>query len=488
MNDNNLILMTDSYKASHFLQYPPGTSRLFAYLESRGGHYAETTFFGLQYLIHRYLMTKVKAGDVLDAAEFFKAHGEPFPLDGWMRVAREHEGRIPLRVRAVPEGSVVPVRNVLMTVESTDPQLPWLVSWLETLLMRVWYPTTVATLSWHIKKRIMEFLIRTADNPMGEIPFKLHDFGARGVSSAESAGVGGMAHLVNFQGSDTVEGALYAQHYYGCESGMPSFSIPAAEHSTIISWGKEREVEAFRNMVEKFGGEGKLVACVSDSYDLWNAIENLWGDELKDMVEQNGCTLVIRPDSGNPPDVCLKAMQVLERKVGCHKNSKGFKVLPKSWRLIQGDGNDNEDAVAAVLTALVQNGYSASNIAFGMGGGLLQKLDRDTQRFAYKVSVVTIDERDIPVSKNPVTDPGKASKAGFVDLVQREGQYRTIVREHGVTYGANTKQKPCAAGHTDSLLHTVYDNGEIPRQGEPGNESFDAIRARADQHLERSLL
>jgi nicotinamide phosphoribosyltransferase len=468
---DNLILMTDSYKASHFLQYPPGTTRLFGYLESRGGHYAETTFFGLQYLIRRYLQQPIDEVDVQQAAKFFQQHGEPFPEWGWKRVVEKHGGLIPLRIRAVPEGSVVPVRNVLMTVESTDPELFWMVSWLETLLMRVWYPTTVATLSWHIKKRILEYLVETSDDPMGEIPFKLHDFGARGVSSAESAGIGGAAHLVNFMGSDTVEGALCAHRYYGVEGGMAAFSIPAAEHSTIISWGREREADAYRNMVTQFGGPGKIVAVVSDSYDLWNAIENLWGDELKDTVEENGCQLVIRPDSGDPPEVCLKAMQILERKVGCRKNGKGFKVLPKSWRLIQGDGNDDEDAVARVLEALRRHDYSASNIAFGMGGGLLQKVNRDTQRFAFKVSVVTIDGKDIPVSKNPVTDPGKASKAGFVDLVQRDGMYKTVTRTH---------EKPCGVEHTDSLLRTVYDNGERMCA-----QTLDEIRALANDEMAR---
>ena len=113
-----------------------------------------------------------------------------------------------MRIRAVPEGSVVPVRNALMTVESTDERVPWIVSWLETQLVRLWYPLTVATLSWHIKRRIFEYLARTSDDPLGELPYKLHDFGARGVSSAESAGIGGMAHLVNFRGSDTVEGVI----------------------------------------------------------------------------------------------------------------------------------------------------------------------------------------------------------------------------------------------------------------------------------------
>lgn len=474
MSEHNLILMTDSYKASHFLQYPPGTTRLFGYLESRGGHYKETTFFGLQYILRRYLSQPITEIDVQEAAEFFKQHGEPFPEAGWRRVVEKHGGYIPLRIRAVAEGCVVPVRNVLMTVESTDPELFWLVSWLETLLMRVWYPTTVATLSWHIKKRIYEYLLMTSDDPAGEILFKLHDFGARGVSSAESAGIGGAAHLVNFWGSDTVEGVLCAHHYYGLDErsrgGIPGYSIPAAEHSTIISWGRERETDAYRNMLTQFARPGSTVACVSDSYDLWHAIEDIWGDELKDEVESSGCTLVIRPDSGNPPEVCLKAMKILERKVGCRKNMQGYKVLPKSWRLIQGDGNDDEESVALVLEALTKSGFSASNIAFGMGGGLLQKINRDTQRFAFKVSVVTIEGKDIPVSKNPVTDPGKASKAGFVDLVIRNGEYATWQRASG------------DSSDEYSELRTVYDGDARYR-----NLTLNDVRQNANDAMNRAL-
>ena len=297
---DNIILRTDSYKASHFLQYPPGTTRLLGYFESRGGLYGETVFFGLQYLLEEYLSRRVTDADVTEAAAFFAAHGLPFPEEGWRYIARDLDGRLPVRIRAVPEGSVVPVRNALMTVESTDERVPWIVSWLETQLVRLWYPLTVATLSWHIKRRIFEYLARTSDDPLGELPYKLHDFGARGVSSAESAGIGGMAHLVNFRGSDTVEGVMFARRYYGAE--MAGVSIPAAEHSTVTAWGRERERDAYRNFVERFLGPGKypIAACVSDSYDLWNAIETIWCEDLRDLIEASGSTLVIRPDSGDP--------------------------------------------------------------------------------------------------------------------------------------------------------------------------------------------
>src|SRR6202012_4004875 len=197
---DNLILNTDSYKASHWLQYPPGTEKTFFYVESRGGQYDSTVFFGLQAILKEYLSRTVTHDDVDEACDFFAAHGEPSNEAGWRRIVDVHGGKLPLRIRAVPEGSVVPTHQALVTIESTDDQAFWLPSYLETLLLRLWYPVTVATVSWQVKQIIKGFLDRTSDDPAGQIPFKLHDFGARGVSSAESAGLGGMAHLVNFMG------------------------------------------------------------------------------------------------------------------------------------------------------------------------------------------------------------------------------------------------------------------------------------------------
>jgi len=441
----NLILDQDSYKLSHWLQYPPNTTGMYSYLESRGGRYGQTVFFGLQYLLDAYLAGSVlSASDVSEADTFAKAHGEPFNRAGWDALVSEHGGMLPLRIKAVAEGSVVPTHNVLMTVESTDPRFFWLVSWAETMLVRLWYPITVASQSWHIKRTILEYLNETSDAPMAELPFKLHDFGSRGVSSRESAGIGGMSHLVNFMGSDTIEGIRFANHYYGSE--MAAFSIPAAEHSTITMWGRERELDAYRNMVTQFAKPGAIFACVSDSYDLWNVLENVWGGELRDEVEKSGATLVVRPDSGDPASVVLKTMQTLERKVGAPKNLRGYKVLPKWLRVIQGDGID-QDSIADILSTLKANGYSASNIAFGMGGALLQKLDRDTQRFAFKCSEATVDRKPGQVFKEPVPDSGKRSKAGRMSLVRRDGKLTTVEGEQ-----------------PDCQLVTVFENGEIKKR------------------------
>ena len=264
---DNLILNTDSYKASHWLQYPPGTEKTFFYVESRGGQYDSTVFFGLQAILKEYLSRTVTHDDVDEACDFFAAHGEPFNEAGWRRIVDVHGGKLPLRIRAVPEGSVVPTHQALVTIESTDDEAFWLPSYLETLLLRLWYPVTVATVSWQVKKIIKGFLDRTSDEAQAQLPFKLHDFGARGVSSLESAALGGMAHLVNFKGTDTVSGVLAARRYYHEE--MAGYSIPAAEHSTITSWGREHELDFYVNEFEHTGIWGtNYYACLDLDWEL----------------------------------------------------------------------------------------------------------------------------------------------------------------------------------------------------------------------------
>ncbi|PIG96696.1 nicotinate phosphoribosyltransferase [Deinococcus sp. UR1] len=445
LSDDNLILDTDSYKSSHFLQYPTGTTRLFSYLESRGGRYPQTRFFGLQYILDRYLTTRVTAEMVEEARTLIEAHGEPFPYDGWMRIVNVHGGRLPLHIRAVPEGTLVPIHNVLMTCTNTDPELPWLPGWFETMLMRVWYPTTVATQSYFIREIIRAALEKTSDHAAEELPFKLHDFGSRGVSSRESAGIGGLAHLINFQGSDTLEALRVGRNHY--DSDLAGFSIPAAEHSTITSWGKEHEVDAYRNMITRFSRPGSVYAVVSDSYDLKNAINHLWGDTLRQQVIESGGTLVVRPDSGEPPAMVRLAVNALAAKYGTSTNSKGYKVL-NHVRVIQGDGID-EHTIRQILDNLDVDGYSAENVSFGMGGALLQKVDRDTQRFAYKASAGLIDGEYRGIYKDPVTDPGKRSKDGVLDLVQEGG--RMVTKAY----------KTFDTDFPGSLLRTVYRDGEL---------------------------
>ena len=463
----NLLLMTDTYKFTHWRQYPPGTEKVYSYVESRGGMFGELVFFGLQYYLKHYLQGEVfSLQDIDEADEFCRVHFGHlgyFNRKGWTELYQRWGGRLPIEIRAVPEGTVVPVSNVLATVENTDPGAPWLTNYLETLLLKIWYPITVATLSREIKKVCLFHLERTGDPSL--IPFKLHDFGYRGVSSEETAGIGGAAHLVNFQGTDTTAGIRLLQSYYGIK-GMPGFSVPAAEHSTITAWGREYERDAYENMIKQF--PSGTVACVSDSYDVFNACEHIWGEELREKVLARDGVLVIRPDSGDPKTIVLNVLEILGRKFGFETNSKGYKVLNPKVRLIQGDGV-NYWTIQDVLATITRAGWSADNIAFGMGGALLQQLNRDTQKFAFKSSSIVINGETRAVYKEPITDQSKGQKRGRLALVEHDHGFETVTTSAGV-------------GATKGLLQTVFLNGELKKE-----YSLDDIRERAEVDLKQMV-
>lgn len=413
---NNIILNADSYKASHFLQYPESTKYVSSYIEARAGEYNQVVFFGLQAFIKKYLLSRITETDVAEAKNIISNHGLPFYEAGWNYILEKHAGLLPLKIQAVAEGSVVPVGNVLCQVVNTDPNCFWVTSYIETALLRaVWYPSTIATRSYHIKQKITDFLLKTADSLSG-LPFMLHDFGARGVSSLESAELGGMAHMLNFLGSDNLSAIFAASKYYNAE--MAAYSIPAAEHGTVTSWGSELEEAAYRHILESFQGYA-AVSVVSDSYDLFYAIEHIWGKALKHEVEKFGGVVVIRPDSGEPVSVIRKTLRLLAKNYGVTKNSKGYNVLPPCIRVIQGDGI-SEATIEEILTAITADGFSAENIVFGMGAELLQKLNRDTLGFAMKVSAVNINGVWQGVAKQPKTDSFKISRRGRLALVDNQ--------------------------------------------------------------------
>lgn len=278
--------------------------------------------------------------------------------------------------------------------------------------------------------------------------------GSRGVSSQESAILGGMAHLLNFMGTDTVVALLGAQDYYNAD--MAGYSIPASEHSSITSWGKENETEAYRNMIKQFAKPGAIFACVSDSYDIYNAISNIWGTSLKEEVVNSKATLVVRPDSGIPEEVVLKSLILLDEKFGSTINSKGFKVL-NNVRVIQGDGID-ENSIQKIINNVINAGYSLTNVAFGMGGALLQQLNRDTCSFAMKCSSITVGDVDRDVFKDPIEAKNKKSKKGKLDLVLND---------------FNQLETTKLSNNINSVMRVVFENGKLLV-----DDSFDTIKQR----------
>uniref|UniRef100_A0A7N4V3Y8 Nicotinamide phosphoribosyltransferase n=1 Tax=Sarcophilus harrisii TaxID=9305 RepID=A0A7N4V3Y8_SARHA len=219
----NILLATDSYKATHYKQYPPNT-RNQIWVENE-----ETVFYGLQYILLKYLKGKVVTKEkILEAEEVYREHFQVdvFNKKGWTYILEKYDGHLPVEVKAVPEGSIIPRGNVLFTVENTDPECYWLTNWIETILLQTWYPITVATYSRKQKKILAKALMETSGSLDG-LEYKLHDFGYRGVSSQETAAIGSSAHLVNFKGTDTITGLTLIKKYYGTKDPVAGYSVPA---------------------------------------------------------------------------------------------------------------------------------------------------------------------------------------------------------------------------------------------------------------------
>lgn len=420
---DNFIYKSDSYKVTHWPQYEPGTEFVYSYFESRGGYAPFTEMFGLQRILKQHFVGRVLTHAMVDDAKVLLSQHfgrtDVFNEAGWRHIVDQHGGCLPISIKAAPEGSRVPVKNALVTVENTCPHCFWVTNYCETLLSQLWYPMAVATQSRMIKDLIRGYLESTGD--VAGLDFKLHDFGFRGVEGVEAAGIGGLAHLVNFKGTDTLQALDDARKYYNASTAV-GFSIPASEHSTITSWGPDRELDACRNMLERY--QTGLVACVSDSFDVYKLCRYGWGKALKELVLTRDGTLVVRPDSGDPATVVFDIVEILGECIGYVRNAKGFKVLDSHVRVIQGDGV-NRDSINEILKHLRNYGWSADNVAFGMGGALLQKLDRDTHKCAFKCSHVAGKGFDRDVWKDPITDAGKVSKRGRLMLTKSDDGWQT---------------------------------------------------------------
>jgi len=456
--NRNITVLTDSYKIGHYDMYPEGTETVYSYFESRkGARFNETVFFGLQYLLKEYLCGQVVTKESIDKGQaIVDAHLGPnvFNREGWEYILKEYNGHLPLEIKAVPEGTPVDVGNVLMTVENTDPKCFWLSNFSETLLTHVWSASTVATLSREVKKLCKSYLGATSDNQAG-LNFMLHDFGYRGVSSVESAGFQGAGHLVNFFGTDTIAAIELLMNYYN--SGVCAFSVPATEHSIMTARGEEGEKQVFKDLLDKY--PTGILSVVIDSYDYHRFIRE-YAEEFKDQILARDGKVVFRPDSGDPVKVVRNVLKNLEIVFGSTENSKGFGVLNPKVGVLWGDGIDIE-GIKCILNDMLQQKWSAENIVFGMGGGLLQKVNRDTQRFAFKSSAQKRNGEWFDIYKDPI-DSSKASKKGKLALTKRFGFYETINPDALLT-------------NKDDLLETVFLNGKLIKE-----YSLDQIRKNAE--------
>lgn len=460
--EKNILMNTDSYKVGMWAMYPDNVQNVFSYIESRGGKHRNTVFMGPQAFIKEYLLNPLTKADVKEAIDVWTAHGLNVNEKGLLDIVNKHGGYLPLRIRSIAEGTILPIKNIMVSVEATDEEFRWLPTWVETALLRsVWFPTTVATESYHIKQDIRAGLEKSGD--VAGLNFKLHDFGARGTASYESSVLGGMAHLVNFAGTDTIAGIRGAMKYYN--AGVCGFSIPASEHSISTSWGRENEPGYVRQMIAA-ASKQTIFANVADTYNVFEFVKML-GNELREEVQalgKQGRTMVVRPDSGDPVQTPVKVIEMLLDLFGFEVNNKGYKVLPSFIRVIQGDGIERE-TINQIIDLLISKGISIDNIAFGMGGKLLGAPQRDDQKFAMKASAIKVDGVWKGIAKDPITDPGKKSKEGRLTLVENHGlgsiSVQTVDEKH--------------VGHRPDLMKTIYENGELMNE-----ISFDEVRKNAN--------
>lgn len=452
------VFETDSYNASHKDMYPEGMTEGTVYIECRDNcKFDNLTFVGLQYIIKEHLMKEDLTKLDLDYAEKrWNMHGEPFPREGWERI--KELGYFPIEIQAVAEGSWIPKGNVLIQIRSTDPLCFWLPAWLETLIDQIWYPIAVSTQDKMTKAMLIKYLEDTGcEDIENVIKFMLHDFGVRGCPCMRAAAIGGMGHLVNFSGTDNFPAIEFIKEFYMEE--MAGYSIPASNHAVITAWGSDQEYEAFQNILDKYLKPGAIVACVSDSYDIYAAV-TMWGTRFHDQIVNSGGRLVIRPDSGNPEHVLLRCFNILFKYFGYTTTSTGHKLLPHCVRMIWGDGLSPK-IIDQILYFLMCNDIAAENIAFGMGSAMLQEVKRDDVSLACKLNEKVDNGVVVPVNKDPVTGHGKASKAGRQALVRCDGYIFTVKEDQ--------------IGGRENLLRVVYRNGELLI-----DEQFSLIRERAN--------
>lgn len=469
----NVLLCTDTYKTGHMQQYPEGTTKIYSYLCARSNKkYDKAVFFGLQYYLKEYLSQKITKEMV---EEFLDIRQSILGPDTTGQIAEKMYaladlGYLPLEIKAVPEGTVIDNKNVLATITNTHPDFAWVVGFTESLVLKVWNTTTVATSSKRFKDLVTKFADETCGH-RGLVPFQVHDFGYRGVSSEETAELSGAAHLVNFLGTDTVPAVGFARKFYNASAPI-GLSVPASEHSVMCSFGQENELDAFKNMLKLY--PSGLVSVVSDTYNLWNVLTN-FASELKEEILARDGKFVFRPDSGDPESIIcgdasapegsdenLGSIRLLDKMFGSTVNALGFKELNPKVGLIYGDGMYYE-RFERVLNRLKDMGYASSNLVIGVGGLLLQQHNRDDLGFALKATFAVVNGEERELMKDPITDSGKKSHKGMMKLIKEDGVFKTI-------------DQVTEAEESTTLLDTVFRDGVVLKE-----YTFDEIRKRSEE-------
>ena len=469
----NPFLLTDYYKVGHVFQYPANTTLVYSNLTPRKSRFDdidEMVFFGLQYFIKEYLI------DYFDN-NFFKQPKEKVMAEYRRRIKTslgadlptyEHLGKLhdlgylPIEIKALPEGSKVPMRVPCLTIVNTLPEFYWITNFLETILSAViWQPCTSATIAYEYR-RILNRYAEETGVPMDFVQWQGHDFSFRGMSSLESAVISGMGHLLSFAGTDTIPAIDALEQYYHADADKELIggSVAATEHSVMCSGSKDGELATFRRLITEVYPNG-IVSIVSDTWDLWKVCTE-YLQALKETVLQREGKVVIRPDSGDPVKIICgdpEGKTEAERKgvvellwdvFGGTVTAKGYKLLDGHIGAIYGDSINLERA-RAICEGLKQKGF-ASQVVFGIGSYTYQYNTRDSFGMAMKATYVEVKGEGREIFKNPVTDDGtKQSATGLLQVKKKNGKYALI-------------DKVSKKEEQDSELKTIYKNGKLLKE------------------------
>ena len=470
MATKNPLLATDIYKLGHMEQYVPGCTKVYSYLSARNSsEFNQLVFFGLQYYLKEFLtipLTKSMANELLLYRQKLLGQNSPDVIKKVNKLVKL--GYFPIEIKAIAEGSLVETKQVLMTITNTHPDFFWVVGFLESLLLKVWYSSTVATVSYNYKLILKKYFdISVPKKHWGNMNFNVHDFGYRGSSSEDSAQLSGAAHLINFNGCETLTALPFIQNYYNGDCLELNISaIPATEHSVMSSYGEEGEYAAFEHLLKLYFNSS--ISIVSDTYNIYRVV-NEYLPKLKSLILERKEKLVIRPDSGNPINVIFGdptaaknspqyngILKILEKTFGTQYNELGFKELHPKIGIIVGDGMDLE-TYENMLRLFIKKKYSASNLIIGVGK-FLRNYTRDTLGFAIKASYIEINGKPLNIYKKPITDLQKKSYTGLLKLSKKIKQY-------------STHEKCTWEQEQSGELKTVFKDGKIINE-----YSFEEIR------------
>jgi nicotinamide phosphoribosyltransferase len=449
----NPILLSDSYKQSHWMMYPEGIIKLYSNFTARSFKHLKTdkaVFFGLQYYLKEYLIDQWQRNffdkpfeEVEKEFKRFHKHFSQYDMPTEHIRKLHNLGYLPIRIKALPEGCKVKEKVPFFTITNTHPDFAWLVNFLETQMSTsIWDYCVNATIANEYRQILNRWADKTCED-RNFVQWQGHDFSQRGRSSTEST-FNQMGHLLSFTGTDTIPSVIAAEKYYNAnmENELIAASVPATEHSVMTSYGKEEEIVAFERMLDLF--PTGIVSIVSDSFDLWQVCTT-FVTQLKDKILARNGKLVIRPDSGDPVDIVCGVnpcgpdfdencqvysleqtkgvVELLWEVFGGTINSKGYKVLDSHIGVIYGDSISRERA-EAICRRLEAKGFASNNVVFGIGSYTYNYNTRDSLGIAVKSTYCEVDGEARNIFKDPVTDDGmKKSARGLLRIDLVDGEY-----------------------------------------------------------------